>query len=74
MTVEGADDDVARAEALKGAGNELFQQGHFKEAVDKYNDAIELNPEAPIIPCTPQPLRRRAHAGAASPACARALL
>lgn len=35
------------AEALKNAGNLLFQAGRFHEAVEKYNDAIELNPEVP---------------------------
>lgn len=42
-----ADDGAARAEALKNEGNTLFQASKYHEAIDKYNDAIELNPEVP---------------------------
>ncbi len=38
---------LERAEALKNEGNALFQQERFALAVEKYNDAIELNPEVP---------------------------
>ena len=50
MREEGGGNDVVRAEVLKAAGNELFQNGHFKDAVEQYNDAIELNPEVKASP------------------------
>lgn len=31
---------LSRAETFKSAGNSLFQQGHFSEALEKYNSAI----------------------------------
>ena len=42
-----ADEDAVKdkAEALKNEGNVFFQNSRFNDAVDKYNDAIELNPE-----------------------------
>ena len=52
MREEGGGNDVVRAEVLKAAGNELFQNGHFKDAVEQYNDAIELNPEVKASPST----------------------
>lgn len=42
-----ADEDVAKADALKDEGNAFFKSGRYAEAVSKYNDAIELNPEVP---------------------------
>jgi len=42
-----ADDDLAKAEAFKDEGNNFFKAGKYAEAVAKYNDAIELNPEVP---------------------------
>ena len=32
---------LSRAEAFKSDGNSLFQQGHFSEALEKYNSAIK---------------------------------
>ena len=40
-------DAKERAEALKAEGNAHFQAGRNAEAVEKYNEAIELNPEVP---------------------------
>ena len=39
------------AERLKGEGNTLFQAGKYAEAIDKYGDAIELDPTAPAYYC-----------------------
>jgi len=43
----GESSDTAKAEALKTEGNALFQAGRFADAVGKYNEAIEHNPELP---------------------------
>ena len=40
-------DAKERAEALKAEGNAHFQAGRNAEAVEKYNEAVELNPEVP---------------------------
>mmetsp|Transcript_13777 Transcript_13777/g.41937 ORF Transcript_13777/g.41937 Transcript_13777/m.41937 type:complete len:481 (+) Transcript_13777:82-1524(+) len=41
------DETTSPAEELKNEGNKLFQGGRYHEAVEKYNDAIELNPDVP---------------------------
>jgi serine/threonine-protein phosphatase 5 len=41
----------AKAEAIKNEGNELFKQAHYKDALEKYNAAIDLNPEVPTYYC-----------------------
>ena len=48
MTTEGIGDDASYADVFKAAGNELFQRGYFMDALDQYNDAIELRPEVRI--------------------------
>ena len=40
-----------RSQAVKNEGNEFFKAARFKEALEKYNDAIDLNPEAAIYYC-----------------------
>ena len=37
------------AEELKDEGNAFFKSGRYAEAVAKYNDAIELNPEVHTV-------------------------
>ena len=39
--------DPPSAEALKNEGNELFKAGKYAEAVVKYGEAIDLDPEVP---------------------------
>ena len=48
--MSAAGDDSAKAEAIKDEGNVLFKNGRFAEAVAKYNDAVELNPEVRATP------------------------
>jgi len=43
--------DVERAEAVKAEGNDFFKAGKYADAVEKYNEAIELNPEVPAVYC-----------------------
>ena len=38
-------------QAVKNEGNELFKVAHFADALDKYNQAIDLNPEVPTYYC-----------------------
>ena len=38
-------------QAVKNEGNELFKGAHFADALDKYNQAIDLNPEIPTYYC-----------------------
>uniref|UniRef100_A0A7S0Q896 Serine/threonine-protein phosphatase T n=1 Tax=Coccolithus braarudii TaxID=221442 RepID=A0A7S0Q896_9EUKA len=48
----GADEEdsiAASGEALKQEGNKHFVAGRYHEALEKYNDAIELNPEAALF-------------------------
>ena len=40
-------DDKSPAEQAKEEGNALFKAQKYAEAVSKYNDAIELDPEVP---------------------------
>ena len=42
-----AEDEEAKADALKDEGNALFKDGKYADAVSKYDAAIELNPEVP---------------------------
>ena len=42
---------AARWQAVKNEGNELFKEAHFADALDKYNQAIDLNPEVPTYYC-----------------------
>mmetsp|Transcript_22282 Transcript_22282/g.73000 ORF Transcript_22282/g.73000 Transcript_22282/m.73000 type:complete len:481 (+) Transcript_22282:104-1546(+) len=42
-----AESEPRAAEALKTEGNKLFQACRYHEAVEKYNDAIELSSEVP---------------------------
>ena len=42
-----AESEPSAAEALKTEGNKLFQACRYHEAVEKYNDAIELSSEVP---------------------------
>lgn len=37
------------AEALKDEGNKMFSAGHFKEAVDLYTKALELDPQNKVL-------------------------
>ena len=37
------------AEIAKDAGNSFFKEGHYAEAVVKYNEAIDLDPEKPAF-------------------------
>jgi serine/threonine-protein phosphatase 5 len=37
------------AEKKKDEGNEHFKAGHFKDAIDCYNAAIDLDPEVPAF-------------------------
>jgi len=46
-----ADDDAAKAEAVKNQGNDFFKEGKWKLALEKYNAAIDLNPEVPTYYC-----------------------
>lgn len=39
------DDQVKRAEEIKLKGNELFKKGQFKEALELYKEANQLNPK-----------------------------
>ena len=41
--------DKTDAERLKDAGNELFKAGKYADAVLKYNEAIEADPERPAF-------------------------
>jgi len=45
------EETAARAEAVKNEGNELFKESHFADALEKYNQAIDLNPEVPTYYC-----------------------
>ena len=38
-------------QAVKNEGNELFKESHFADALEKYNQAIDLNPEVPTYYC-----------------------
>ena len=38
-------------QAVKNEGNELFKEAHFADALEKYNQAIDLNPEVPTYYC-----------------------
>lgn len=37
------------ADALKDEGNKMFSAGHFKEAVDLYTKAIEIDPNNKVL-------------------------
>ena len=41
--------DKSEADILKDEGNELFKKGKFADAVLKYNDAIDADPEKPAF-------------------------
>ena len=38
-------------QVVKNEGNELFKESHFADALEKYNQAIDLNPEVPTYYC-----------------------
>eukprot|EP01134_Creolimax_fragrantissima_P005817 CFRG5817T1 len=38
------EDVVHKAEALKNEGNSFFKEGHYHDAIEKYTEAIDLNP------------------------------
>ena len=37
----------ARAEAFKGEGNNFFKNGHYKQAIEKYEEASKIDPSVP---------------------------
>ena len=41
--------DKSPAEVAKDAGNVLFKEGHYAQAIVKYNEAIDLDPEVPAF-------------------------
>lgn len=43
--------DPAEAEKLKNEGNELMKSEHFREALEKYSRAIELDPQNSVFFC-----------------------
>ena len=43
--------DVARATELKEEGNQLYAKGNTTEAIDRYTQALELNPKDHIVFC-----------------------
>jgi len=42
-----AEEGTTKAEAVKDEGNALFKMGRYADAVAKYNEAVELDPEVP---------------------------
>ncbi|CAH4034874.1 small glutamine-rich tetratricopeptide repeat-containing protein alpha-like [Pieris brassicae] len=43
--------DLAEAEKLKNEGNELMKTEHFREAMEKYSKAIEIDPRNSVYFC-----------------------
>ena len=41
--------DKTPAEVAKDAGNAFFKEGHYAQAIVKYNEAIDLDPEVPAF-------------------------
>ena len=41
--------DVARSEDLKAEANQLFKNEKYLDSIDKYSEAIELNPTNAVL-------------------------
>lgn len=48
-TTESQDPNVIKSEELKEKGNEAYKQRKFEEALNYYNQAIELNPKNMLL-------------------------
>ena len=41
--------DVARSEDLKAEANQLFKNEKYSDSIEKYSEAIELNPSNAVL-------------------------